>query len=177
MPAIKVEALERKLAKSLSAPTHVWWEGPQDSCKRRDLAELDPYHIWDCDGEIRKCSDSRWRTINGIDKSMKCKFGPSAKDIKWGKKIPEARPSTNSLPVSFKLDPYGAKSANPIGKLDRNRFQIFARPRSERFNYQKQFGRDFTRVGAVTNSMLGETQHLDHKSIRNIMADSSMKWI
>merc|ERR1711972_505593 len=121
--------------------------------------------------------DPRWRTISSIDKSMAVKFGPSANDIKWGKKIPPARPQSHSSPLAFRLDPYGAKLGDSFATMDRNRAQVFARPKGERFQYRKQFGRDFTRVGQVTNVVAVDTQALDHKSIRSVMSSSATKWL
>lgn len=169
MPEINISAMERKLTRSLSSPSHVWWEGPQDACKKRETGELDPYHIWDCDGVIRKCGDARWRTIHSIDTSMQVKFGPSAKDIKWGAKIPEARPNMHSSPLSFKLDPYNAKLGNSFMNTAHNNYQVFAKPRGERFTYPKKFLRDYTRAGQITNVMRSDSQALDHESIRKHM--------
>mmetsp|Transcript_128756 Transcript_128756/g.223298 ORF Transcript_128756/g.223298 Transcript_128756/m.223298 type:complete len:160 (-) Transcript_128756:148-627(-) len=157
--SVNVAKLERKLNRSQSSPTHVWWEGPQASSGSRDLAELDPYSKWDCDGEIRKCADHRWRTISGIDRSRALKFGPSLDDIKWGKKMPEARPNNTKSPLAWRLDPYGAKLNNtftsPRSIQSRSRQLVFNGKGGDRFTYNKQFLKDFTRVGSVTNVIRG----------------------
>jgi len=144
--------------------------------RRGGCAELDANNIMDCDGVVRKCADARWRTISGIDTSYKTKFGPSANDIKWGKKIQDARPGLHTSPLSFKLDPYGAKMGDSFVNLKGStNMQVFSKPRGERWTSSKKFLRDYTTCGSVwSNRMRGDTQEADHASIRYTMSENSL---
>mmetsp|Transcript_60225 Transcript_60225/g.132389 ORF Transcript_60225/g.132389 Transcript_60225/m.132389 type:complete len:172 (-) Transcript_60225:121-636(-) len=138
--------------------THVWWGGPQDVGKKRELAELDPYQMFDRNQSAsRKCVDTRWRQINVLDSTRKAQFGPSPKDIERGgarAQLREARPEMTSSPLSFKLDPYGARLGNTFTVGDHSRRFVFPPPRNDRFVSTRMFAKDFTHAGCKTNKIV-----------------------
>eukprot|EP00929_Paragymnodinium_shiwhaense_P075615 TRINITY_DN3867_c0_g1_i1.p1 TRINITY_DN3867_c0_g1~~TRINITY_DN3867_c0_g1_i1.p1 ORF type:complete len:199 (-),score=60.01 TRINITY_DN3867_c0_g1_i1:499-1095(-) len=152
--AAKVEKLQRRLEKSQSTPTHVWWDGPADAARKRDLAELDQYNIMDRDGSAKgKCLDRRWRKINCLDDTRALRFGltPSEKDL--NKKESPARGRDPASPLCWKLDPYGARLGNTFMNSAHTRFQDFTLTgmKKPRFIYVKSFDKDFTKIGRNTN--------------------------
>jgi hypothetical protein len=163
MPKNPLDVLEAKLQRSLSAGAfengrHVWWNGPSDGIKLRDLAKgPDPYHTFDRDGHIRKCMDHRWRRIDCQDKTQAQKFGPNPRDIDLN---PDQRPAMavslprqdgkESRPASWKTnpDPYGINLKNTFLGTDKSRSMVFPRinrqDRKGRFSTPTLFGKDYT---------------------------------
>eukprot|EP00929_Paragymnodinium_shiwhaense_P111170 TRINITY_DN7882_c0_g1_i1.p1 TRINITY_DN7882_c0_g1~~TRINITY_DN7882_c0_g1_i1.p1 ORF type:complete len:174 (+),score=10.93 TRINITY_DN7882_c0_g1_i1:45-566(+) len=146
---VNLALLERKIKRAGSVPTHVWWDGPQDVAARRQLSEIDPYHVHDRDGVTQKCSDKRFLRA-GAAPSPADAFAPSPKEMFWGKKIPPRFAEGPKRPSSAsKLDPYEMYSKNQIGTNDRSRRQEFGRPSSASRVTYRVFDRDFTKSGAL----------------------------
>lgn len=172
-----VENLETRLNRSLSSgpvlgrPNQLWWPGPQEWGRTRELvAGPDAYHVCDCDGRVRKITDSRFRSLAGRDLSSMQKFGANARDREegrgveyqsWHNQVLKSYPSWAALPArvdgenpdrNWKLDAYGAWSRRSDLVKDKSRMQSFDMQPLERFKYPKQFGKDYSRVGCGLNS-------------------------
>mmetsp|Transcript_75590 Transcript_75590/g.130860 ORF Transcript_75590/g.130860 Transcript_75590/m.130860 type:complete len:198 (-) Transcript_75590:109-702(-) len=174
-----VENLESRLNRSLSSgpvlgrPNQLWWPGPQEWGKTRELvAGPDAYHVCDADGRSRSCSDSRFRSLAARDLSSVQKFGANARDIEegrgteysaWHSQVQKSYPSWAAMPSrvdganperNWKLDAYGAWGRRSDLVKDRSRAQSFnlLKDTSRRFNYPKQFGKDYSRVGSGLNT-------------------------
>jgi hypothetical protein len=174
MPKNPLDVLEAKLQRSLSAGAfdtgrYVWWQGPQEACKLRDLAKgPDPYHMLDRDGVIKKMGDKRFRRLDCVQlpKSGRDKFGPNQFDLDIGVKL-KSRPGIgdagNSRPTSWKTnpDPYQVMENTTMIKLvEKNTNQMVVFPRltrknSSRGSYPCLFTKDYTRLGSCSPARKG----------------------
>jgi hypothetical protein len=172
MPKSAIDRMDQKMQRALSAGAfengrHVWWQGPQEAVKSRDVSAVsakgpDPYDMCDRDGIIRKCLDHRWRACDAQDTTQKMKFGPNARDKDLN---PNMRPAMaahmprmgsdkESRPTSWKTnpDPYGINWNDNLQnrlKADKSRLMIFPRvtmreTRKGRFSTPTLFGKDYT---------------------------------
>jgi len=147
-----VEKLERSLQRTRSSPTHVWWDGPQDHFKRRELAEVDSYHIWDREAGQHRLADPRWRKITESDQCLNMlRFAPGPEELSRGKKIPPQRPENSKTSLCWKLDPYGVRTRSSSFGTEKSRFLEFSSSKEERFRYNKVGLKDYTKVGWATN--------------------------
>jgi hypothetical protein len=172
MPKSAIDRMDNQMQRALSAGAfengrHVWWQGPQEAVKSRDVSAVsakgpDPYNMCDRDGVTRKCMDHRWRSVDSQDPTQKMKFGPNPRDYDLD---PNMRPAMaafmprmgsdkESRPTSWKTnpDPYGVSWADTLTarlRADKSRAMIFPRvtmreTRKGRFSTPTLFGKDYT---------------------------------
>jgi len=164
------EALEFKFNRAISSgpilgrPNQLWWPGPQDYGRTRELVKgPDAYEIYDCDKK-RVC-DPRFRSLSGKDIGSSNKFGANSKDIEegrasqvaaWTGNVTKGVPSWAAQPCrpepfapdrNWVLDKYGYNQRNSFTTADRSRKNSFGMSNAPRFSYPKTFGRDYSRTG------------------------------